>query len=349
MTPAVRGAIGLEQVPRLTTLQAFADRPDIPALLDHVLASVGRAVSRARPRDAAIDGTGLEVASAPAHSVSGAGRERTTSVKVMLGVRCASVIPVALVVDRGPSHDVEQAWTLREKLKATCGPTTPRGDGAFDSGAWHRANWEGWGVPSYAPATARSADGRAGGLDRSAFQTPVDEHGRRWMCESVNSAIKRISGGTLRSLEHSALLAGATLKVAAYAIKVQRSHGRDGASGPSIPSPHIQIPTGRRWERAMTSIESEFRDRGILRGGILFVRQPIALEMVRVSRKRNVKILGIEGFRLADATTQPIPEHSIDLSKDLFREAECWDRAEKFLNDRPGLDIYFEVDLYEPQ
>lgn len=99
----------------------------------------------------------------------------------------------------------------------------------------------------------------------------------------------------------------------------------------------------------MTNIESEFRDRGILRGGILFVRQPIALEMIRVSRSRNVKVLGIEGFCLTDATTQPIPEHSIDLSKDLSREAECWDRAEKFLNDRSGLDLYFEVDLYEPQ
>ncbi len=220
LMPAVREAIGLEQVPRFTTLQAFADRPDILALIDHVLASIGRAVSKARPQDAAIDGTGLEVTSASAHFVSRAGRERTRFVKVMLGVLCASVIPVSLVVDWGPSHDMKQAWTLREKLRATCRPTMLWGDGAFDSEAWHRANWEGWGVPSYAPTTVRSADGRVGGLYRSAFQTPVDEYGRRWMCESVNSAVKRLSGGTLRSLKHNTLFAEAALKVAAYAIKV---------------------------------------------------------------------------------------------------------------------------------
>ena len=36
----------------------------------------------------------------------------------MLGVLCGAVMPAALVVDWGPSHDMKQAWTLREKLKA---------------------------------------------------------------------------------------------------------------------------------------------------------------------------------------------------------------------------------------
>jgi hypothetical protein len=35
--PAVREAIGLEQVPRFTTLQAFADTPEIMALIDSPL------------------------------------------------------------------------------------------------------------------------------------------------------------------------------------------------------------------------------------------------------------------------------------------------------------------------
>ncbi|MCK6478499.1 MAG: hypothetical protein L6Q35_16900 [Phycisphaerales bacterium] len=220
LMPAVRAALGLEEVPRFTTLQAFADRPEIMALIDGVLASIGRAVSKRRPQDAAADGTGLEVTSASAHFVSRAGRKRTRFVKVMLGVLCAAVIPVALVVDWGPSHDMKQAWALREKMRATCTPTVLWGDGAFDSEAWHKANWEDWGVPSYAPTTVRSADGRVSGFYRNAFQIPVKEYGRRWMCESVNSGIKRTSGSTLRSRKQNTLFAEAALKVAAYAIKV---------------------------------------------------------------------------------------------------------------------------------
>lgn len=95
------------------------------------------------------------------------------------------------------------------------------GDGAFDSERWHEANWKGWGAPSYAPTTVRSADGHVKGLYRNACQTPVAEYGRRWMCESVNSAIKRINGSTPRSRKQATLFAEAALKVAAYAIKVQ--------------------------------------------------------------------------------------------------------------------------------
>lgn len=219
LMPAVREAIGLASVPRFTTLQAFADRPEIMALIDGVLASIGHAIAKDRPQDAALDGTGLEVASASAHFVSRAGRKRTRYVKLML---CATVIPVSVVVDWGPSHDMRQAWALRQKLKKICTPTMLWGDGAFDSERWHEANWKGWGVPSYAPTTVRSADGHVSGPYRNAFQTPVKEYGRRWMCESVNSAVKRISGGTLRSRKQSTLFAEAALKVAAYAVKVRR-------------------------------------------------------------------------------------------------------------------------------
>jgi len=40
------------------------------------------------------------------------------------------------------------------------------------------------------------------------------------MCESVNSAIKRTTGSTLRSRKQNTLFAEAAFKVAAYAIKV---------------------------------------------------------------------------------------------------------------------------------
>jgi hypothetical protein len=220
LMPGVREAIGLEEVPRFTTLQTFADRPEIMALMDGVLASVGRAMHKADPQDAALDGAGMEVTSASAHFVSRAGRKRTRFVKLMLGVLCASVCPCALVVDWGPSHDMKQAWALREKMRATCKPTMLWGDGAFDCEEWHRANWKDWGVPSYAPTTVKSADGHVNGLYRNTFLMRAREYGRRWMCESVNSGVKRVSGDSLRSRKKNTIFAEAAIKVTAYAIKV---------------------------------------------------------------------------------------------------------------------------------
>lgn len=222
--PAVREAIGMIGTPRFTTLRDFAARPEIMAIIDGVLASIGRAIAKQHPQAAAVDGTGLEVTSASAHFISTAGRKRTKFVKIMLGVLCASVIPVAMVVDWGPSHDMRQAWALRDKLKHTCEAsniTMLWGDSAFDCERWHEANWNEWGVPSYAPTIVRSASGRVTGVHRRAFadMRPI-AYGQRWMCESVNSALKRISGSMLRSRLDGTIFAEAALKVAAYAIKV---------------------------------------------------------------------------------------------------------------------------------
>lgn len=224
LMPAVREAIGLKDVPRFTTLQAFADRPDVLALIDAVLKTLGRAAMKHEPQDAALDGTGVETTSASAHFVSRAGRTRTKYVKLMLAVLCASVMPAALAVGWGPTHDLREAWAVRDKLLDACGRTRPTmlwGDGAFDCEAWHKDNWEETKTPSYAPVTVKRCDGGVGGFYRKAFhEMRPREYGRRWMCESVNSAIKRMTGSTLRSRKENTLFAEAALKVAAYAVKV---------------------------------------------------------------------------------------------------------------------------------
>ncbi|MCC6971610.1 MAG: transposase [Phycisphaerales bacterium] len=224
LMPAVREALGLRDVPRFTTLQAFADRPDVLALIDAVLRTLGRAAMKHQRQDAALDGTGVETTSASAHFVSRAGRKRTKFVKLMLGVLCASVMPAALVVDWGPSHDLRQAWAARDKLLGACGrdrPTMRWGDGAFDSEAWHASNWDDHRTPSDAPVTVRSKDGRVHGRHRAVFaEMSPRAYGRRWMCESVNSAIKRMTGSTLRSRKQNTMFAEAAFKVLAYAAKV---------------------------------------------------------------------------------------------------------------------------------
>lgn len=224
LMPSVRDAIGLVAVPRFTTLQTFADRPDVPALIDAALRTLGRAAMKHERQDAALDGTGVETTSASAHFVSRAGRKRTRFVKLMLAVLCTSVMPAAVEVGWGPTHDLREAWRVRAKLLDACGPSRPTmlwGDGAFDCEAWHKDNWEETGTPSYAPVTVKRRDGSVGGFYRKAFHDMRPrEYGRRWMCESVNSAIKRMTGSTLRSRKENTLFAEAALKVAAYAIKV---------------------------------------------------------------------------------------------------------------------------------
>ncbi len=224
LMPAVREAIGLSGVPRFTTLQAFADRPDLLAFIDAVLKTLGRAAVTRRRQDAALDGTGVETTSASAHFVSRAGRKRTRFVKLMLAVLCASVMPAAVVVGWGPTNDMREAWAVRDKLLDACGRASPTmlwGDGAFDCEPWHKSNWEDTRTPSYAPVTVKRHDGGVGGFYRKAFhEMRPREYGRRWMCESVNSAIKRMTGSTLRSRKQNTLFAEAAMKVAAYAVKV---------------------------------------------------------------------------------------------------------------------------------
>jgi Transposase DDE domain len=224
LMPAVRECLGLRDVPRFTTLQAFADRPDVLALVDGVLRTLGHAAMKHERQDAALDGTGVETTSASAHFISRAGRKRTKFVKLMIAVLCASVMPAALEVGWGPTHDMREAWSVREKLLEACGerpPTMLWGDGAFDCEAWHKSNWEETATPSYAPVTIKSKDGSVGGFYRKAFsEMKPHEYGRRWMCESVNSAIKRVTGDRLRSRKQNTLFAEAALKVAAYAVKV---------------------------------------------------------------------------------------------------------------------------------
>jgi hypothetical protein len=86
---AVREAIGLRDVPRFTTLQTLAARPQVMALAHATLRDLARVEIKHERQDAALDGTGVETTSASAHFISRAERKRTKLVKIMLGVLCA--------------------------------------------------------------------------------------------------------------------------------------------------------------------------------------------------------------------------------------------------------------------
>ncbi len=73
-------------------------------------------------------------------------------------------------------------------------------------------------------------------------------------------------------------------------------------------------------------IESASQARGIVRGSILFLRASDAIALTEAARENGARVLGVDGFRLADDTTQPLMEHSVDFSSER-RGADLWTRA----------------------
>jgi hypothetical protein len=218
LMPKVYNAIGLRQLPHYTTLQKFAERKDVLAIADRCLARLVRSIDPARIRDAAIDSTGIETTSASVHYTARSGRKRSKFVKLSMIVLCGLLMPAALVVDWGPSHDLKQAGRLRAKAARVIRPGILWGDSAFDSEEWHRGCWDDWGVMSYAPPVVRSKDGSIGGDRRWLMQRKWPGYGARWDIETAHSAMKRRLGSTLaartpRTLRHEAAVIALTYAV----------------------------------------------------------------------------------------------------------------------------------------
>ena len=91
----------------------------------------------------------------------------------------------------------------------------------------------------------------------------------------------------------------------------------------------------------MNSIKQEFMNKGITRGGLLLLSSEEAINMIHRCQEQGIVVLGIDGFKLTDYTTQPLMEQSIDLTK-----ADCsnvWTKAESFLAAYIDSELYFEV------
>lgn len=94
------------------------------------------------------------------------------------------------------------------------------------------------------------------------------------------------------------------------------------------------------------SLEQAFESRGYRRGGILFLRPTEAAELIAAARFEGIRILGVDGFFLTGAGTQPSKEHSVDLSR---RDVptDSWAAATQFIRRWPKVDLWFEVVLDE--
>lgn len=95
----------------------------------------------------------------------------------------------------------------------------------------------------------------------------------------------------------------------------------------------------------MRLIEREFQQRGVVRGGVLLLTPPDALDLVARAKNEGIRILGIDGFFLRDEETEPSIASSIDLTAGSFAQGDSWHQAASFLHERLGSKMHFEIVL----
>jgi hypothetical protein len=93
----------------------------------------------------------------------------------------------------------------------------------------------------------------------------------------------------------------------------------------------------------MASLLDEFSSRGLTRGGILFLEPSDALELVREAEHRGIHVLGLDAFFIQGSETQPVLEHSIDLSS--LPTSDAYRAARTHIQEREELGLRFEVVL----
>jgi len=226
VSPPLRQRLGLgEKLPHFTTLQKFSARSQVQAIAQVMLATIGKAaaqVQEPKTSAAAMDATGLTLTTASDYYRSRRGRHMRKFVKVSLVVLCGSLLPLGMVVGLGPTHDRVQVPQLLKQAQAVAKPAALYADAGYDAEWIHEQCREQWGVASFIPPVTRRADGKWGGKWRSQMtEKHLKKHGygRRWSIESFFSGLKRTMGSVLSARSHDQLMAEASLKVLAYALR----------------------------------------------------------------------------------------------------------------------------------
>ena len=69
---------------------------------------------------------------------------------------------------------------------------------------------------------------------------------------------------------------------------------------------------------------------------------PDALAFIEAARRQQTPVLGVDSFILTETTTQPLMEHTLDLSVGGF-PADTWSEAQRFVDERRDSGFMFEV------
>lgn len=224
ISPNLRRELGLEdKLPHYTTLQKFSTRSQVVKIAQALIARIGsQAVEQSVHPAAAMDSTGLATTTASAYFQSRRGKRMRSWAKVSLIVLCGSLLPLAMVVDRGPSNDRVQVPELLQQAQATGPVERLYADAGYDAEWIHVQCREQWGVESLIKPNGHRADGRRNGRWRAGMSPEhlkERQFGRRWAVESFFSGLKRTMGAALNARTTSQQLVEAALKVLAYTLR----------------------------------------------------------------------------------------------------------------------------------
>jgi|SRR5215472_1337410 len=224
ISPNLRQELALEEkLPHYTTLQKFSTRSQVVEIVQILIARIGaQAIAQSVDPAAAMDSTGLATTTASAYFQSRQGKRMRSWAKVSVIVLCGSLLPLAMVVDRGPSNDRVQVPELLRQAQAVGRVERLYADAGYDAEWIHAQCREQWGVESVIKPNGQRADGRRNGRWRAGMSPQhlkERQFGRRWAVESFFSGLKRTVGAALNARTASQQLVEAALKVLAYTLR----------------------------------------------------------------------------------------------------------------------------------
>ena len=224
ISPNLRRELGLEdKLPHYSTLQKFSTRSQVVKIVQNIIARIGdQAIKQSVNPAAAMDSTGLATTTASAYFQSRQGKKRRGWAKVSVIVLCGSLLPLALVVDRGPSNDRVQVPELLRQGQSTGRVERLYADAGYDAEWIHVQCREQWGTESVIKPNGQRADGRRNGKWRAGMSPEhlkERQYGRRWGVETFFSGLKRTMGAAVNARTPTQQLVEAALKVLAYTLR----------------------------------------------------------------------------------------------------------------------------------
>jgi Transposase DDE domain./Transposase domain (DUF772). len=222
---SLRERMGLtDKLPHFTTLQKFSQRSQVTAIAQQLIGRIGQAAAQqeASPKAVAMDATGMATSVASEYFRNRTGSKCTQWVKISVMVLCGSLLPVSAVLSLGPSNDRTQVPELLRQAQTVAQPQTLYADGGYDAEWIHAHCREQWGVESIIKPLNHRPDGTRSGKWRALMsQEHLRErkYGRRWAVESFFSGLKRTMGSALGARRTDQMIAEATFRVLAYALR----------------------------------------------------------------------------------------------------------------------------------
>jgi hypothetical protein len=225
VSSSLRRCLGLEEkLPHFTTLYKFGQRSKITQIVQVLIGQIGLSAAQAQavPGAVAMDSTGLSCGTASEYFRARSGKHQRAWVKLSVIVLTASLLPVALVTSLGPSNDRVQVPALLAQAEAVSRPSTLYADAGYDAEWIHGHCREQWGVESVIKPSGQRADGMRNGKWR-ALMSPEHlqdrDYGKRWAVESFFSGLKRTMGSALNARKANQMIAEASFRVLAYALR----------------------------------------------------------------------------------------------------------------------------------